>query len=454
MADSYDDIGARADQLAQRRARRGEVTEDSLALTFCAAEPTLRYVALWNRWMTWTGTTWREDDTLAVYDRIRAHVRRTTDNDRDWMKAGVVAAVERMAKADRRYAATADQWDTCPWLLNTPSGIVDLRSGALEASDPDQYMTKSTAASPGGNCPAWLRFLEEITQGDRDYIEFIRRVFGYCASGSVREHAMFFGYGPGGNGKGTLLNTVQRIMGDYATVASMETFTDSHADRHPTDLAMLRGARLVLAQETEEGRAWAESRIKALTGGDPITARYMRQDFFTFEPTFKLFVAGNHKPRLKNVDEAIKRRLYLLPFMVTFKADQRDPDLPEKLMAEAGGILQWIIDGAASYHREGLNPPKVVTDATDQYFAAENLFEQWLEDCCEVAPDRWERPSALFNAWKRYADAANVRPGSQNTFAEHLDNAGFPAGNSRARGGRFREGLALKATEEPESAWN
>ena len=111
--------------------------------------------------------------------------------------------------------------------------------------------------------------------------------------------------------------------------------------------------------------------IKALTGGDPITARYMRQDFFTFEPTFKLFVAGNHKPRLKNVDEAIKRRLYLLPFMVTFKADQRDPDLPEKLMAEAGGILQWIIDGAASYHREGLNPPKVVTDATDQYILDE-----------------------------------------------------------------------------------
>ena len=162
----------------------------------------------------------------------------------------------------------------------------------------DDYMTKITAVAPGGDCPLWHAFLDRITNSD-----------GSCSlSAACRrllpdrhhqgEHALFFGYGTGGNGKGVFLNTLTGIMGGYAAVAPMETFTASPTDRHPTDLAMLRGARLVTAQETEEGRRWAESRIKALTGGDPITARFMRQDFFTFTPQFKLFIAGNHKPGL------------------------------------------------------------------------------------------------------------------------------------------------------------
>lgn len=429
------------------------ITEDGLALSFCSARPMLRYVALWSRWMTWTGSVWREDDTLAVYDLIRAHVRATTGNKGKWLKASVIAAVERLAKSDRRYAAVADQWDAHDWWLNTPAGIVDLTTGISVPSDPSAYLTKSTAASPGGDCPTWLRFLDQVTDGDAEFVGFLQRICGYAATGSTREHALFFLYGPGGNGKGTFLNTLQRVLGDYATVSSMETFTESHSDRHPTDLAMLRGARLVLAQETEEGRAWAESRIKALTGGDPITARYMRQDFFTFEPKFKLLIAGNHKPRLKNVDEAIKRRLHLLPFMQVFKAERRDPDLAEKLMDEAGGILRWIIDGALAYQRDGLNPPAVVVQATADYFAAENLFDQWIEDCCDVGPDKWDRPTALFNSWKKFADAANVKPGNQNSFAERLDAAGFAGGNTRSRGGRYRDGLALKPVEAKFEPW-
>ena len=255
---------------------------------------------------------------------------------------------------------------------------------------------------------------------------------------------MFFFYGSGGNGKGTYLNTLQHVLGDYATVSGMETFTESHGDRHPTDLAFLRGARLVIAQESEEGRAWAESRIKALTGGDPITARYMRQDFFTFEPKFKLLIAGNHKPRLRNVDEAMRRRLHLLPFTVAFKGDDRDPDMKEKLLAEAGGILQWIIDGAIAYQRDGLDPPAVVTASTAQYFASEDLFEQWLEECVDLNLNAWESPGRLFASWKRYTEQANERPGSQKALGERLANAGFKDGNSRSKGGRFWDGLKLK----------
>ena len=143
---------------------------------------------------------------------------------------------------------------------------------------------------------------------------FLQQMAGYCLTGDISEHALFFVYGTGGNGKGVFLNTVAGILGDYAATAAMDTFTASQGDRHPTDLAMLRGARLVTAAETEEGRAWAESRIKQLTGGDPITARFMRQDFFTFQPAFKLVIVGNHKPVLRNVDEAARRRFNIIPF--------------------------------------------------------------------------------------------------------------------------------------------
>ncbi len=423
------------------------LTEDALALSFCEARPMLRFVARWNRWMQWDGVRWKEDDTLAVFDAVRQHIRRMLprrDNKAaNLSRAQSVAAIEKLTKADRRYAATTDQWDSDDWILNTPGGIVNLRTGKIELHDSGLYLTKITNAAPGGSCPAWLRFLDDITARDREFIAFLKRVTGYSLTGSSREHVLFFIYGPGGNGKGTFLNTVQRVLGDYATVASMATFTESRTEQHPTDLAMLRGARLVTAQETEEGRAWAESKIKALTGGDPITARFMRQDFFTYLPKFTLVIAGNHKPRLKNVDEAMRRRLHLLPFMQTFTRDRRDIDLADKLMAEAGGILRWMIEGCLEYQAEGLRPPDVVLAATAEYFTAENLFEQWLDDCCERGPEFWETPTRLFADWKEYAADANELPGNKNQFAERLAAAGFRQGNTRAKGGRHWDGLRL-----------
>ena len=190
-------------------------------------------------------------------------------------------------------------------------------------------MTKITAVAPGGECPLWLAFLPRSPPTTQNCKPSFSAFAGYCLTGITREHALAFGYGTGANGKGTFLNALTGIMGGYATVAPIETFTATPSDRHPTDLAMLRGARLVTAQETEEGRRWAESRIKALTGGDPITARFMRQDFFTFLPAFKLFIAGNHKPGLRAVDEAIRRRLNLIPFTVTIpRQGTRSPTSP------------------------------------------------------------------------------------------------------------------------------
>jgi putative DNA primase/helicase len=216
-----------------------------------------------------------------------------------------VAAVERLARSDRRIAATIDQWDADPWLLNTPAGMIDLRTGTMRAQRAGDYMTKLTAIGPRGDCPLFLGFLDRITGSDPELVAYFRRVLGYALTGATRDHALFFGYGTGANGKSVLLSTVAGILGDYHKTAPIETFNASNVDGHPTDLAMLRGARLVTATETEKGRQWAESRIKSLTGGDRVSARFMRQDFFEYTPQFKLFIAGNQRPGLRSVDEAI-----------------------------------------------------------------------------------------------------------------------------------------------------
>ena len=238
--------------------------------------------------------------------------------------AKTVAAVERLAKADRRLAATIDQWDVDPWLLNTPAGILDLQTDEMRPARIDDYATKITAIGPGGQCPTWQRFLRRVTNDDQELIAFLSRVCGYALTGITREQALFFLYGTGGNGKGVFISIVTDILADYHMTAAIETFTASQSERHPTDLAGLRGARLVTATETAEGRRWAEAKIKAVTGGDKIAARFMRQDFFEFVPSFKLIISGNYMPGLRSVDEAMRRRLHVVPFSVTIPAAERD----------------------------------------------------------------------------------------------------------------------------------
>ncbi len=358
--------------------------------------------------------------------------------------AKTVAAVERLAKADRRHAATVDQWDDDAWALNTPGGVIDLRSGDMRAHCPDDHMTKIIAVAPGGDCPLWHSFLGRITGGNGELHDFLQRVAGYALTGSTREHALFFAYGTGANGKGTFLNTLTGILGDYAAVSPMETFTASHSDRHPADLAMLRGARLVTRRRQRRAAPWAESRIKALTGGDPITARFMRQDFFTFTPKFKLFIAGNHKPALRGVDEAMRRRLHLIPFTVTIPASERDPELAEKLKAEWPGILAWAIEGCRHWQRIGLKPPAAVLDATEHYLEAEDALGAWISERCKEIGYGGTESSRLYSDWRKWAILAGEEPGSQKRFSQALEAKGY-AKDPKARHATF-VGIALDDT--------
>jgi putative DNA primase/helicase len=255
--------------------RPTKFTDESLALQFAEVNSgSLRYVAALGKWLVWDGKRWRFDETLVARDRARKVCRQASSacNQPKVAKlvasAKTVSATERLAQADRRIAATVDQWDCDPFLLNTPAGTIDLKTGSMGTHDPGDCLTKITSVAPDFKMttPIWDAFLERITDGRRELIEYLQRVAGYSLTGSTQEHALFFGYGKGANGKTTFLNALTECAGDYHKTAPIETFTASSHDRHPTDVAGLRGARLVTSVETEEGRRWAESRIKTLTG--------------------------------------------------------------------------------------------------------------------------------------------------------------------------------------------
>jgi putative DNA primase/helicase len=358
------------------------LSEDTLALVFADRHASgLRYVANWGKWLAWTGTYWAYEKTLAVYDIARKVCRGFVQpgaNPRVLLtQAKTMAAIETLARSDRRLAAIAGQWDADQLLFNMTEGSVELSNGAIMPNNSMDYCMKvagTDAAPPGTPCPLWLAFLDTAMNGDQALIAYLQRVCGYCLTGLIKEHALFFLYGTGGNGKGVFINTLRGIFGTYRTTAPIDTFTVTNSTSHPTDLAGLMGARLVTAVETEEGRPWAESKIKALTGGDEISARFMRQDFFSFTPTFKLMIAGNHKPRLRSVDEAMRRRFHLIPFAVTIPKADRDIDLVGKLKAEWPAILRWMIDGCMIWQKMGLAPPQAVIDATNKYLESEDAI--------------------------------------------------------------------------------
>ena len=216
------------------------------------------------------------------------------------------------------------------------------------------------------------------------------------------------------------------ILGTYAKTAAMDTFTASKSDKHPTDMAMLRGARLVTASETEEDRAWAEARIKSLTGGDPVTARFMRQDFFTFVPTFKLTIVGNHQPALRNVDDAARRRFNIIPFIR--KPERPDRQLEEKLKAEWPAILRWMIEGCLDWQQNGLARPESVAAATEAYFTEQDLLGLWLAEKCVVRqgdPHCWDTIAELYASWCTYARSAGDEPGTVKAFGPAMRRKGF-----------------------------
>lgn len=426
----------------------------------------IRYVAGGLGWIAWDGVKWARD----VAKRHVAFAREVcskasyeaTHSDMPVAKAERIAArcasypvirnVATLAETDPAMQVSTEQLDADIYLLNCRNGIVDLRTGAVLPHDRSKLCTKVTSVDVDfeRGCPQWNAFLNEACNGDMELKAYLQRLAGYSATGSTKEHVLAFAHGSGGNGKGTFLNAVGAILGDYATVASADVFLASNQQRHSTELAALMGARLVHAQEIDPSRKWDEAKVKSLTGGDKISARFMRQDNFEFVPQFTLVIAGNTKPEIANVDDAMRRRMHLIPFET--KPAKKDMDLPDKLKEEYPAILAWVVEGAKMWLAEGLNPPPAVLRATEEYLEGEDALGRWIAERCVAGDGREMGTSEAFDdfrEWCREENEAKGRDWSQRKFSTEMKDKGFDITRDKAtRTKRVFRGLELLIGDE------
>jgi putative DNA primase/helicase len=387
-----------------------------------------RYVG--NKWMHWTSTHWQPEETYLVFDLIRKIARKyAADADglaaAQKMKiasAATIAGAVSMARSAREHAATLEQFDRDPMMLNTPGGVVNLRTGELKPHEPALYMTKITTITPKDMpTPAWDKFLQRV-QPDADIRAYLDRRSGYALTGLTGEQALFFDYGTGANGKSVYQTALLEILGSYAVTAPMELLMESQQDRHPTELARLHKARAVGLAETRQGRRWSEERIKVMTGGDKIAARYMRQDFFEFSPEFKLLIMGNHMPALRNVDEAISRRLQVVGWTVKIPKEERIDftKFLEMLRPEFPGILYKWIQGCLEWQQMRLSPPAAVISTTEEYLDSEDNIGRWLNDCTTRDFTRVSTNEELFASWCKWCEAQGEMPGQKKILLKKL----------------------------------
>lgn len=436
------------------KAPGADYSDDVLALLFAHHhKDDLRYCEGLGGYLAFDGGRWTADE-LGAEQRARTLLRGQKAAAR--MEGLPHKAIERltsrqkmrdvlgMARNDEQLRAAAEDFDRDQMGLCTPGGFVDLRTGAMRKNRPEDLCTKITAVAPaaaGAPCPMWMAFLKRVTAGDADQVRYLQRLAGYCASGDTSEQALYFNFGSGRNGKGVFVNTLAGILGNYAKEASMDTFTATKYPQHTTELAGLAGRRLVTARETQRGRNWAEAKIKAVTGGDPITARFMRQDDFTYIPRFKLLVSGNFKPMLSAVDEAIRARFHVIPWEVTIPEEERISNLDERLRAEWPAILRWMIDGCLDWQENRLRRTKKIADATAHYLEGQDAIARWIDECCERDAQAWTASGELYASWKSWAEAQGERIGSMRLFADALEGQGFKG--RRTYKGRGFDGIGL-----------
>jgi putative DNA primase/helicase len=405
-------------------------------------------------WHTWNGHRWQPNEAAArrradelprivlrdARDCLDAASKEVDPDRRDKLssKAGVLTRWAKrcesgkvMASAfemlERRLIVAPSEADSDPFLLVTANGTLDLKTGQLRASQRIDFITKGTSVAfdPAATCPVFQSFLNRIFQRHLEVIPFLQRAVGYSLTGDTREQCLFLLHGSGANGKSTLVNVLELLLGDYAKQAAPDLLTAKTGDRHPTEIADLRGSRLVATVETGEGRRLDETLIKQMTGGDRMKGRLMRQDFFEFLPEFKLWMATNHLPQIRGVDSGVWRRIRLVPFLETIGDDEKDPMLPAKLRAEAPGILAWAVRGCLEWQAGGLQPPAIVTGATAGYRVAEDTLGAFLSERCVLLPGLETQASELYRAYRQWAEENGEFVHTQTRFGRMLTERGI-----------------------------
>jgi putative DNA primase/helicase len=425
----------------------------------------LRWVPTWSTWLAWDQKRWRPDTKGEVVQRAKRvaaalweEAAAANDSERRkqagrWAmqseSAQRIEAMIRLARTEPGIPVEAGELDADPWLLNTTTGTLDLRTGQLQPHRRSDLITKITAAgyNSTAECPAWERFLEQVVP-DEDVRSFLQRAVGYALTGLTNEHALFFFHGAGANGKSTFLRTLLTVLGDYGRQAEPDLLL-AKRDAHPTGVADLFGARLVVSSEIEDGRRLAEGTVKQLTGGDVLKARFMRQDFFEFSPTHTLFLAANHRPVVRGTDHAIWRRLHLVPFTVTIPAEDQDIALGERLKGEMAGVLRWAVAGCLEWRARGLASPLAVQLATSSYRADMDQLGAFIDERCVVLDGAVVPAAQLYEAYQTWTHENGERVTTQRELGVALSERGF---DRRKHGSKRRWhwfGIGLQAEAEP-----
>lgn len=397
-----------------------------------------RYVHEMNKWFFWSGIHWTEDKTgeinRAVIDvakqRRKASRKAYLSENEKFAKRSEnlsrINAALKIAQTDKNFSTSIEQYDQNPFLVTVQNGTLDLKTGEFRNSNQHDYITKQLGTFYDANAKAsrWLQFLKDITGNNKELIEYLQTAVGYSLTGDVSEQKIFFLYGDGANGKSVFLDVISQLMGDYSATASSESFVVSKRNEANYDLAALTGKRFVTSVEFEKGRNLAESKVKLITGGDPISCRHLYGQFFIYTPQFKTWVALNHMPNIRNNDNGIWRRIVILSFNQSFLGKE-NKNIKEELLKELPGILIWALDGLKKWQEKGLKEPKLISDAIEEFRHQSDTVGLWIEERTVNNPNNKVKAIDAYSDYHLWAVVGGYRPLNNTNFGISLIEHGL-----------------------------
>jgi putative DNA primase/helicase len=420
--------------------------------------------------LIWDGTRWKVDETdgspiqrmaISVIQKMHAEaggLEFGTEKRKALYKhamnsesARAIAAMVSLVKKEPEIVVTPDQLDADDWVAGCPNGTLDLRTGQLRDSERSDLITKQLGVpyDPDAKCADFEKWLLHALGGDKSLFDYVIRVTGYLLTGSVREEMFVFAHGPGGGGKGTFFKVLQTVLGDYAGFLRSESLMAKQFEQIPADIAKLKGARVAIVDETEENKRFNEGLLKHLTGGGLVQARFMRENFFEFQPKFKLLIAGNHKPRIISFDRAIERRLKLIPFEHPVPEGEVDKQLKDRLAStQSAGVLALMVRACTEWQRHGLQDPQAVSEAVKEYREESDAVLRFVEECCEYDQfaENETRARALYGAYKTWSKTTEDYCGTETWFGRLLRLKGYK--RERDSKGYYYVGLSLKDPQQ------
>jgi putative DNA primase/helicase len=449
-------------RLQQLKEGKIQYTDSSNALRLMREHgEDIRYNAAWKKWIVWNGRAWQIDEGYLIHERGMRMIRGMYDDvlkTDDYKERLEIEKHAMQSEAMRRRKAfieaaslipelnvTTSDVDKDPWLFNVLNGTIELKSGVFREHRKGDMITKTAAVEYDGKaeCPVWRQFIREIMNCNGELIRFLQTAAGWALTGDISEQTIFILFGSGANGKSTFLNTLMKVLGDYAIAASTETFMKKNNDQISNDIARLRGTRFVTTTEGEYGKRLSEPLIKQITGNDQMTARFLYGEYFNFTPTFKIFMATNHKPVIKGTDYGIWRRIKLIPFTTTIAEEKQDRHLEEKLMEEKSGILNWLLEGNRHWFNNRLNAPEIILCATDEYRNEMDAVGNFVRERCVQAKGNTIGARELFRCYQEWCEENNERACSERFLGLRLKELGLE--QKRFSGGRYWQGIGLKA---------